>query len=275
MKAHTCKTCGTEFSGNYCNNCGEKVIHPEDRKFKHFFGEFVNAITFADNKLWRTLKTMLISPGKLSNEFVEGRRKHYMKPVSIFFLANLIYFLFPIINTFTTNLQIQMNGLPYSHIVNQLVVEEIKEREITFEEYEKIYNSKTTELSKLLLIVMATMIGFFLWPVHIDSKRNLLADQLTIGLEVMTFILFFCFQLISVLILIVSLFGIKYYLFSDMVITTISCLMLLLFFAKVEHQFYGFRGFRLIINTILSLLVVIISLFVYRAILFFVTFWVV
>ncbi|WP_436517683.1 DUF3667 domain-containing protein [Ekhidna sp. To15] len=273
MNTRICKTCDTEFSGNYCNNCGEKVISQEDRKFKYYLGEFINALTFADNKLWRTLKTILISPGKLSSEFVEGRRKNYMKPVSIFFLANLIYFLFPVINTFTTSLQIQMSGLPYSEIVNQWVVEEVAERGIKFEEYEKIYNTKTTELSKLLLTVMATLIGFFLWPIHIGSKRNLLADQMTIGQEVMTFILIFCLQLLAGLILIASLIGIKHNLFSDVIISTLSCIMLLFFFAKVEYQFYGFRGFRLVINTILSLLTVIIALFLYRAILFFVTFW--
>ncbi|MEP1035307.1 DUF3667 domain-containing protein [Ekhidna sp.] len=271
MKTRICKTCETEFSGNYCNNCGEKVIRQEDRKLKHYLGEFINALTFADNKLWRTLRTILISPGKLSEEFVEGRRKNYMKPVSIFFLANLIYFLFPVIDTFTTNLQIQMNGLPYSVIVEQWVAEEVTQRDVAFEVYEKAYNTKTTELSKLLLTVMATLIGFFLWPIHIGSKRNLLADQMTIGQEVMTFLLIYCLQLVGGLFLVVSYLGVN--LFSDVTISTISCLMLLFFFIKVEYKFYGFRGLRLVVNAILSLLSIIIVLFLYRALLFFVTFW--
>lgn len=273
METLTCKTCGNEFSGNYCNNCGEKVIRLEDRKLKHYLGEFINALTFADNKLWRTLKTILLSPGKLSREFVDGRRKNYMKPVSIFFLANLIYFLFPVFNTFTTTLQIQMSGLPYSPVVEKWVDQEITDRAIEFEAYEKEYNLKTTELSKLLLAIMASIIGLFLWPIHMRSKRNLLADQMTIGQEVMTFLLIYCLQLLGGLFLIVSFFEIKVNLFSDVTISIVSCLLLLYFFIKVERQFYGFKGLRLIVNALLSVISIVAALFIYRALLFFVTFW--
>lgn len=249
------------------------MIRQEDRKLKHYLGEFINAMTFADNKLWRTLKTILISPGKLSLEFVEGRRKNYMKPISIFFLANLIYFFFPFINTFTTNLHIQMHGLPYSAVVEKWVDEEVAERGVEFKDYERAYNIKTTELSKLLLTIMATLIGIFLWPIHIGSKRNLLADHMTLGQEVMTYLLIYCLQFVGGLLLLASFIGMNFNHLSDKTMSIISSLMLLYFFARAEYKFYGFRGARLVVNTLLSFVIVIIVLFLYRALLFFITFW--
>ena len=267
----TCKSCGNKFSGNYCNNCGEKVINQSDRTLKYFFGEFINAITFADNKLWRTLRVILKKPGFLSNEFVEGRRKPYMKPVSIFFLANLIYFLFPLINTFTTPLEIQRNSFSYSPMVIEWVDATVAERNISYAEYRSVYNTKTTELSKLLLVVFAYMLAILFRPIHQGSKRKFFADQLTISLEVMTFILLVTIQFFGLIGLIISKFGFKFIL-TNFYSTTFALLGLIYFFYFIERNFYHFKIGRSLLNTFLCIVAITITLFSYRALLFFITF---
>lgn len=271
METQTCKSCERQFTGNYCNHCGEKVINQEDRKLKYYLGEFINALTFADNKLWRSLKRLLINPGKLSKDFVEGRRRAYMKPVSIFFLANLVYFLFPFINTFTTNLEIQTVAFSYSELADQWVNEKVEERNISYEEYADSYDAKTAELSKLFIVAMASILSMFFWPIHIGSKHNLIADHMSAGLEVMSFVLIYCLELIAIVLLLIKFLGAN--LFSDFVITSISLLMLTYFFARMEYTFYGFRGIRLIVNTVLCLVSVVLTLEIYRGLLFFITFW--
>jgi len=99
----------------------------------------------------------------------------------------------------------------------------------------------------------------------------LLADHITLGQEVVTFILIACLQGMGVLFVLLSPLGLN--LFSDAVLTTVSCMLLLYFFARAEKTFYGFKGVRLVINSILDLTAVIISLSLYRALLFFITFW--
>lgn len=272
METRTCKSCGTKFSGNYCNNCGEKVINQSDRTLKYFFGEFINAITFADNKLWRTLRVILKKPGFLSNEFVEGRRKPYMKPVSIFFLANLIYFLFPLINTFTTPLDIQRNSFSYSPTVIEWVDATVAERNISYAEYRSVYNTKTTELSKLLLVVFAYMLAILFWPIHLGSRRKYFADHITISLEVMTFILLVVIQLFGLIGLIISQFGFNQFL-TNFYATSFALVGLSYFFYNMERQFYAFKPGRAVINTVLCLSAIMICLIAYRALLFFITFW--
>ena len=46
---HTCKSCHQEFTGNYCNQCGEKILAPADRSFKTILNNILLTITFADS----------------------------------------------------------------------------------------------------------------------------------------------------------------------------------------------------------------------------------
>ncbi len=267
----TCKSCNNQFTGTFCNVCGEKVINQDDRKLKYFLSEFINAITFADNKLWRTLKNILISPGQYSLDFVDGKRRGYMKPISIFFLANLVYFLIPIFSTFNTNLAIQTTYVMHKDVAKKMVEQEITERGMSFKEYEEIYDRKTTELSKLFLIIMAVFIALFFWPIHYGSQHNLIADHLTVGLEVMTFIITYCTIILSILLYLISLLGPN--LLSDAIMSSLNLALLIYFIARIEYMFYGFRGIRLIFNTFLCISSILISLYMYRAFLFFITFW--
>ena len=42
------------MSGLYCSACGAKVLTPADHTLKHYLGALLNALTFADSKLWNT-----------------------------------------------------------------------------------------------------------------------------------------------------------------------------------------------------------------------------
>ncbi len=199
-----------------------------------------------------------------------------MKPISLFFLANLIYFLFPLVNTFTTNLSIQVNdAFVHSEIASGWVQEEIAERDMTFEEYEFLYDTKTAELSKLLLILMVLLMALFFWLIHIGSKRNLLADHLTTSLELMSFILFYCIQLYSlILLLMITISPVDLqFLFSNFYLTFFIVIFLAFFFIHLERTFYEFGWVRSIVNVILCIGAFTLSLQLYRGLLFFITFW--
>src|SRR5579871_2821131 len=93
---HVCKNCKHSFVGNFCNACGEKVYHENDRAFKHLFEEVLHFLTHFDGTLLRNIKTMLTYPGKVSEDFCYGIRKKYFKPLSLFLLLVILYLLFPL-----------------------------------------------------------------------------------------------------------------------------------------------------------------------------------
>jgi len=109
-QTHICKSCGNSFTGIYCNVCGEKVLEAQDRSFRTFLGNVVVAITLVDNKFVQSLWLIVTRPGFVSGEYAEGRRVKYMRPLSVFFVLNLVYFLFPIIQLFNASLRTQINS---------------------------------------------------------------------------------------------------------------------------------------------------------------------
>jgi Protein of unknown function (DUF3667) len=88
----TCITCGREASGNFCAHCGEKRSGDHDFSLAHVLAEAAEAFFHVDSKIFVTLKTLVLRPGKLTAEFFLGRRKPYMSPLQTFFVCNLLFF---------------------------------------------------------------------------------------------------------------------------------------------------------------------------------------
>ena len=108
-----CNNCNGEFIGNYCSNCGEKMFNKKDLSLKHFAEESFEGFVHFDNKFFRTLKTLLISPGQLSLDYINGKRVRYMKPVQSFLIINLIFFFFISTNIFSLTLPNYITKNPF------------------------------------------------------------------------------------------------------------------------------------------------------------------
>ena len=53
----------------------------------------MEGLTHADSRLWRTLITLWFKPGKLTNEFIAGRRAAYVPPFRLYLIMSVIFFL--------------------------------------------------------------------------------------------------------------------------------------------------------------------------------------
>jgi hypothetical protein len=86
-----CLNCGATVTGAYCSACGQKAhVH---RSVLHAVEEFLHGITHFDSKLWNTLPLLFFRPGKLTREYVEGKRARYVAPVALFLLTIFSMFL--------------------------------------------------------------------------------------------------------------------------------------------------------------------------------------
>lgn len=95
LTAHSenCPSCGQAFTGKFCAFCGEKKVSHHDFTLPHFIEESVEGFTHFDNTFFRSVKLLLLRPGALTANFAIGRRVRYMKPMQIFIVCNLLYFL--------------------------------------------------------------------------------------------------------------------------------------------------------------------------------------
>ncbi len=87
--AAACKNCGGMLTGRFCVNCGQRAdVHvPTTRELVH---EALEGITHSDSRLWRTLRTLWFKPGKLTLEFVAGRRESYLPPFRLYLVLSVI-----------------------------------------------------------------------------------------------------------------------------------------------------------------------------------------
>lgn len=89
--ATACPNCAAAVSGNFCHECGqETVLHPAStREFVH---EFIGHYVALEGKLWKSLWLLLFRPGRLSLEYIKGRRVRYVQPLRLYLTFSLIFF---------------------------------------------------------------------------------------------------------------------------------------------------------------------------------------
>jgi len=273
-----CKSCSTKFSGNYCSNCGEKLIDPADRSVKNIFGEFVSLLTFADSKILRTLKLLILSPGQLSTNYVNGVRVKFMRPLQIFFLANLFYFLFPIMQVFNSSLDVQMNMTPYSNVATRMVEKKIEKEQLTLKEYRISYDSRSTKVAKLLIIFLAVLYAFPLWLLYLKRKL-FFTDHFLFGLEFLTYNLVVNTLLLTLVLFIVikvlAIFGVILIL-HDLEVSIIMVISMLYFIVRGFMNYYQNSFWRAFIKALIfETFIILLTIVIYRFLLFMVTFWLV
>lgn len=91
----SCPNCDAAMTGTYCGSCGQKRIDHNEFALRHFFGHLVHEITHLDsNKIFRTLAHLLLRPGLLAREYLNGRKGKYINPIRVYLTVSAIYFLF-------------------------------------------------------------------------------------------------------------------------------------------------------------------------------------
>jgi len=91
-QAHThCSDCGSEASGRFCANCGQPThVH---RSLLHLGEELLHGVMHFDSRTWRTLPLLVFRPGKLTREWVHGKRTRYVSPLAMFLFTVFIMFM--------------------------------------------------------------------------------------------------------------------------------------------------------------------------------------
>jgi len=86
-----CPNCGEERTGPYCSRCGQK-----DQALRQSALEFIrhglNEYLGVDSRLWATLRLLLIRPGKLTTDHLQGRRRRYLAPIRLYLSATVLFF---------------------------------------------------------------------------------------------------------------------------------------------------------------------------------------
>lgn len=87
-----CLNCGSALAGPFCARCGQRNI-PAYPTIREFAGDAWQELSGWDGRFNRTVRTLLLHPGKLTRETLSGRRNRYITPLRLYLSASLVYFL--------------------------------------------------------------------------------------------------------------------------------------------------------------------------------------
>ena len=86
-----CPNCQSSLTGAYCSNCGQRDIDLE-RPIWGLVGDLLRETFEVDGRLAVTLKTLFRHPGKLTREFLAGRRRAYTSPLRLYLAISISFF---------------------------------------------------------------------------------------------------------------------------------------------------------------------------------------
>src|SRR4051812_16239049 len=88
-----CLNCDAPLTMPFCGQCSQKAgpAHLTVRELAH---EIIQEQLLLDSKILRTIGPLLFRPGFLSSEYNAGRRLRYMRPLTVYLAASLLFFSF-------------------------------------------------------------------------------------------------------------------------------------------------------------------------------------
>ncbi len=76
----TCKNCGTAITAAFCATCGQRsTVRP--LSVRHLVATSFGELTSFEQPLLRTLRSLLLHPGRVVTDYVAGRRVRYTNPI--------------------------------------------------------------------------------------------------------------------------------------------------------------------------------------------------
>lgn len=290
-KEQICQNCGNFVKDTFCGNCGQKNSDSR-HAFWHLFTHFISDLFHYDNSFWTSLRVLLFKPGKLSEEYMDGKRKSQINPFSLYifisfvaifsagFLPNsskindLIRENLSRVDTkknfdnFLTNKIVKDSDgkeiLPKDEYTKGEVVSILKFYKKDLEELSNFVNSLKQDGPKTLFILMP-IFAFFLWFFY-RKKRKYYFDSgiFTLHLFSYTFALFILFVALSKGIYTINPS------WNHLSIVNFFLLAWIIYFLVACVKFYKDSWFKVILKSIFILFInALLYVFIFVGLIFF------
>ena len=92
VESPNCLNCGTRLRGQYCGNCGQRSRSRLISLWELISDAFGDLFEL-DSRLWKTLAPLVARPGRLTHDYLQGRRARYMPPFRMYLVLSLVFFI--------------------------------------------------------------------------------------------------------------------------------------------------------------------------------------
>ena len=87
-----CLNCGAPLGGRFCATCGQRVLPPHP-SLRELIRDAWDELAGYDGRFARTIRLLLLRPGRLTRDVLAGRRNRYISPVRLYLFASFTFFL--------------------------------------------------------------------------------------------------------------------------------------------------------------------------------------
>lgn len=152
-----CPTCGTDVATSYCPHCGERRLQAKDLRVRGLLAQIAQSVSSVDGRLLRTLRSLLLAPGELTEAYLRGRRKPFIAPFPFFLIVNVAFFAAQSFSgnaIFATPLDSHLHVQDWQALAQQLVQDRLQTLGTTLAEYAPLFDQAVQVNAKSLVILM-------------------------------------------------------------------------------------------------------------------------
>ncbi|HEX5755418.1 MAG TPA: DUF3667 domain-containing protein [Arenimonas sp.] len=183
-----CRNCGHVPVGNFCPQCGQRRMDDAQRRLPHLLAQFFEAATDLDGRFWRSLRALLLQPGRLTREYIEGRRARWIAPMALFLLVNVAFFVGSPVSDLNLGLYEQLSYQFYSPWARELVDARLTLRGIEFDAYAAAYSDAGKDVAKAIVLLHVPAMALF-WQLLFFDRRLYYAEHFVAALHAGAFIM--------------------------------------------------------------------------------------
>jgi hypothetical protein len=92
IRTDQCLNCGATLAGPWCHACGQPV-KGMIRHLRSILRDFLDTVFEYDSRIWRSLVPLYFAPGRITLDYLAGRRARYVMPFRLFFVLTVLAFL--------------------------------------------------------------------------------------------------------------------------------------------------------------------------------------
>ncbi len=273
-KTWNCPTCKVSVSTPHCAMCGERPIDPRELTVPGLFRQLLEAFSNIDGRLLRSFRTLLRSPGMLTNSYLAGQRLVYIRPLSLFLVSNVFFFGVQSLTStsiVSPPLESNLHVQDWSAVGRSLVANQLEARGINLEQLTLLYNQTAILNAKSLVILMVLPFTLLTALMFVRQKKPFVA-HVVFSLHMYTFVLLlYCLALL--VILLDGYFGGNGALspLLDNILTASLQAAFAAYLYLATGSVYGASGVTRIIKTVLLSVAVGVILLGYRFVIFLIT----
>ncbi len=194
-----CPSCGQPRPARYCGTCGERAITADDLSLKRFlrslgaellpgFGDEDDSpgLKRAGGRVYRTVYTLFRYPGRLTADYIAGRRRPYLKPVQVYLTLAVVFFLIGT-NYFRYSLG-DFEYVPGVGETHEMIEQEAARRGLTVQAYREIFDRRLSAQKKTMIAVLIPLFALAIVPL---IPRRKYGEHLIFSIHVFAFLLLF------------------------------------------------------------------------------------